>query len=96
MAELDFAPTFTPQGLRKDLGLARDLAWQRGVAAPVLTATADQLTRLVGSGIGTGRDYAALLELVARDSDHLLAADTWGATAGPAPATLESIEGDLR
>lgn len=73
LVELDFTPTFTSEGLRKDLYLAVELARQRYVSSPLTSVVAEQLTRLVGSGVGPGRDYASLLELVARDSGHVLA-----------------------
>jgi 3-hydroxyisobutyrate dehydrogenase len=70
--ELDFTATFTAEGMRKDLYLAQSLARQHHLAAPLVGVVADQLTRLVGTGIGSGRDFASLLELVAADSGHHL------------------------
>ena len=71
-ADLDFTPTFTPEGMRKDLYLAQRLAREHYLAAPLVDAVAAQLTRLVGTGTGAGRDFACLLELVAADSGHTL------------------------
>lgn len=79
--DLDFAATFTAEGMRKDLYLAKSLAQEHYLATPVVGVVADQLTRLVGTGIGAGKDFAALLELVAADSGHRLAHET--STAQP-------------
>ena len=70
--ELDFEATFTSEGMRKDIYLAQDLARQHFLATPLVGVVAEQLTRLVGTGIGAGRDFASLLELVATDSGHQL------------------------
>ena len=72
-ADLDFTATFTAEGMRKDLYLAQRLAREHYLAAPLVDAVAAQLTRLAGTGIGAGRDFASLLELVAADSGHNLA-----------------------
>jgi 3-hydroxyisobutyrate dehydrogenase len=65
---LDLAPTFTPEGLHKDLRLARDLAEDRNVPVPVVSVVEAALSRLVDSGMGAGLDFAALLMLAARDA----------------------------
>lgn len=86
-ADLDFSPTFTSEGMRKDLYLAQRLAREHCLAAPLVDLVAGQLTRLVGTGIGAGRDFASLLELVAADSGHTLA----GHGSSPAQKAPEPV-----
>jgi len=66
--DLDFTPTFTPEGQRKDVRLALAQAASLEVPMPLASATEVALSRLVGSGLGEGRDFGALLLQVARDA----------------------------
>lgn len=69
---LEFPPTFTPEGQRKDIRLAIDLAYQLEVPMPVLNTTEVAFSRLVSGGLGEGRDFAALILEVARDAGYEL------------------------
>lgn len=68
VVELEFPPTFTPVGQRKDVRLALDLAHELEVPMPVLNTTEVAFSRLVSGGLGEGRDFAALILEVARDA----------------------------
>ncbi len=68
LVELDFPVAFTPEGQRKDIRLALDLARGAEVPMPVLTATEVAYSRLVSSGLGDGKDFASLILGVARDA----------------------------
>ncbi|HVQ90771.1 MAG TPA: NAD(P)-dependent oxidoreductase [Mycobacteriales bacterium] len=65
---LDLTPAFTPEGQRKDLRLALGLAAEGEVPLPLVSATEVIYSRLVASGLGAGKDFAALLLLAARDA----------------------------
>jgi 3-hydroxyisobutyrate dehydrogenase len=65
---LDLTPAFTPEGQRKDLRLALQLAAAGEVPLPITSATEVTFTRLVASGLGEGRDFASLILLAARDA----------------------------
>jgi 3-hydroxyisobutyrate dehydrogenase len=65
---LEFPVAFTPEGQRKDIRLALDLAREREVPMPVLSETEVAYSRLVSGGLGEGRDFAALILAVARDA----------------------------
>jgi 3-hydroxyisobutyrate dehydrogenase-like beta-hydroxyacid dehydrogenase len=69
---LEFPPTFTPEGQRKDIRLAVDLAHELEVPMPVLNTTEVAFSRLVSGGLGEGRDFAALILAVARDAGYEL------------------------
>ena len=68
LVELDFPVAFTPEGQRKDIRLALDLARAAEVPMPVLTETEVAYSRLVSSGLGDGQDFASLILAVARDA----------------------------
>ncbi len=72
LIELDFTPTFTPEGQRKDLLLALALGREAGVSLPVAAATEVAFTRLIGSGLGDGKDFIALVLQLARDAGRTL------------------------
>ncbi len=61
---LDFAVTFTPKLLRKDLDLGLDAARTLDVPMPLASATRDQVQTLIGHGLDDG-DFAKLLVLQA-------------------------------
>lgn len=69
---LEFPPTFTPEGQRKDIRLALDLSQELEVPMPVLNTTEVAYSRLVSGGLGEGRDFAALILEVARDAGYEL------------------------
>jgi 3-hydroxyisobutyrate dehydrogenase len=64
---LDFAVTFTPQLLRKDLDLGLAAGRQFEVPMPLASVTRDLVQALIGNGLGDG-DFAKLLVLQARAS----------------------------
>jgi 3-hydroxyisobutyrate dehydrogenase len=78
LVELELAPAFTPEGQRKDLRLALALGVERDVAMPVSSATELAFTRLIASGLGKNRDFAALLLLAAHDAGIQLVPEVRG------------------
>ncbi len=62
---LDFAATFTPPLLRKDLDLGLEAARAEGVPMPLAALTREIVQSLVGNGY-TDCDFAALIELEAK------------------------------
>jgi 3-hydroxyisobutyrate dehydrogenase-like beta-hydroxyacid dehydrogenase len=69
---LDFPTAFTPEGQRKDIRLALELARDLELPLPVLTETEVAYTRLIAGGLGEGQDFATLVLNVARDAGHTL------------------------
>lgn len=72
LVELDFTTAFTPEGQRKDIRLALDLAREAGVPMAVLSETETAYSRLIDSGLGEDRDFAALVLQVAHEAGHRL------------------------
>lgn len=72
---LDFTPTFTGHLLRKDFELGLDAARKLDVPMPVSAIVHEIVMNLVGTGLGD-RDFASLLELVARGANLKLEPDT--------------------
>lgn len=68
LVELDFTPTFTTEGQRKDARLALDLAAALESPMPLLSTTEVAFSRTIASGLGAGKDLAAVLLTVARDA----------------------------
>src|SRR5438876_10135379 len=68
LVNLDFTPTFTGHLLRKDFELGLDAARQLNVPLPVAALTHQIVVSLIGNGLGDV-DFAALLELEARDAN---------------------------
>jgi 3-hydroxyisobutyrate dehydrogenase len=66
--DLDFTPTFTPEGQRKDLRLALEQAARLEVPMYVAATVEVALSRLIASGVGDGRDFGALLLQTANDA----------------------------
>ena len=66
--ELDLTPTFTVEGQRKDVRLALALAAALETPMPVLSTTEVEFSRTIASGIGAGKDLAAVLLTAARDA----------------------------
>jgi 3-hydroxyisobutyrate dehydrogenase-like beta-hydroxyacid dehydrogenase len=64
---LDFTPTFTPLLLRKDFDLGLAAAHDLDVPMPVAATAQQAVQALIGQGF-TDVDFAALLELEARNS----------------------------
>lgn len=67
LVNLDFAVTFTPQLLRKDLDLGLAAGRELEVPLPLASLTRDIVQALIGSGYADG-DFAQLLLLQARAS----------------------------
>lgn len=65
---LDLAPAFTPEGQRKDIRLALQLAAENEVPLQLTSATEVAFSRLVASGLGSNRDFASLILLAAQDA----------------------------
>lgn len=78
LAGLELTPAFTPEGQRKDLRLALALAAEQDVTMPASSATEMAFTRLIASGLGTERDFAALLLLAAQDAGITLKPEACG------------------
>jgi 3-hydroxyisobutyrate dehydrogenase len=72
LVKLDFTPTFTSEGQRKDLHLALSLAEARGASMPVVESTSAQFDRLASSELGQGKDIASAIAQVAHDSQIVL------------------------
>lgn len=68
VVNLDLTPTFTAEGLRKDVRLTLDAGRDLDVPAPLTAAAEIELFRLAASGLGEDRDFAALILQVAQDS----------------------------
>ena len=69
---LDMTQTFAPDAQRKDLRLALSLAEETGTSMPIVRQTEAEVNRLVESGVGEGKDFAAMLLQVAADSSLTL------------------------
>lgn len=72
LVELEFPTAFTPEGQRKDIRLALELARDAEVPMPVLSQTEVEYSRLIAGGLGHGQDFAALILNVARDAGYAL------------------------
>jgi 3-hydroxyisobutyrate dehydrogenase-like beta-hydroxyacid dehydrogenase len=66
----DFTPTFTPALLLKDFHLGFEAARKLGVPMPVAAATQEVVAAMKGLGDYDDRDFAALLEIQARNSGY--------------------------
>lgn len=62
---LDFAATFTPPLLRKDLDLGLEAARAKGVPMPISALTREIVQSMIGNGY-TDCDFAALIEVEAK------------------------------
>jgi len=74
LVNLDFAVTFTPELLRKDLDLGLSAAKELGVPMPLTSITRDLVQTLIGNGY-TDQDFATLLLLAAKASGMELTAE---------------------
>jgi 3-hydroxyisobutyrate dehydrogenase len=72
LVNLDFAVTFTPELLRKDIDLGLSAAKELGVPMPLASITRDMVQTLIGHGY-TDQDFATLLVLGAKASGMELA-----------------------
>jgi 3-hydroxyisobutyrate dehydrogenase len=81
---LDFAPTFTPVLLRKDLDLGLRAADRLGVPMPVTAAAREPVQAAIAQGRNT-EDFAVLLELQARASGYEIASEDVEVDDGLAP-----------
>jgi 3-hydroxyisobutyrate dehydrogenase-like beta-hydroxyacid dehydrogenase len=82
---LDFAPTFTPELLRKDFDLGLEAGEQLGVPLPTMQLVRGLVDDLVQEGYG-GMDFAALIELEAKRAGLDLAPDIDPVDDGLTPA----------
>ena len=91
---LDFKPTFTPSLLLKDFHLGFEEARKTGVPMPVAATTAEIVQGMKSSGEYDDTDFAALLEIVARNAalalepENVPVDDGLAPVADPAPATV--------
>ena len=69
LVNLDFAPTFTPLLLRKDMELGLSAARELDVPMPVASMTKEIIQNLIGQGF-TDCDFAALIEMQAKNSGY--------------------------
>ncbi len=69
LVNLDFAPTFTPLLLRKDMELGLTAARNLDVPMPVASMTKEIIQNLIGQGY-TECDFAALIEMQAKNSGY--------------------------
>ena len=90
---LDFAVTFTPKLLRKDLDLGLDAARTLDVPMPLASATRDQVQTLIGHGLDDG-DFAKLLMLQALASG--LDLEPENVVVGDGLAPIATRQGDPR
>jgi 3-hydroxyisobutyrate dehydrogenase len=67
LVNLDFAVTFTPELLRKDIDLGLSAAKELGVPMPLASITRDMVQTLIGNGY-SDQDFATLLMLGAKAS----------------------------
>ena len=81
---LDFAATFTPPLLRKDLDLGLEAARAEGVPMPLTVLTHEIVQTLIGNGY-TDCDFAALIELQARGAGLKLVPENVKIDDGLAP-----------
>jgi 3-hydroxyisobutyrate dehydrogenase len=72
LVNLDFAVTFTPELLRKDLDLGLDAGRELEVPLPLASLTRDIVQTLIGNGLADG-DFSKLILLQARASGLELA-----------------------
>ena len=89
---LDFKPTFTPELLLKDFKLGFEEARRTGVPMPVAATTAEVVQAMKSSGQYDDADFAALLEIEARNSGLELEPENVpvddGLAPGPEPAPV--------
>ncbi len=88
LVNLDFTPTFTPELLLKDFDLGSQSARGHHVPMPVAAAARETVLKLLGSGYADV-DFAALLELEARESGLELQAEDVAVSDGLEPAAGE-------
>jgi 3-hydroxyisobutyrate dehydrogenase-like beta-hydroxyacid dehydrogenase len=69
---LDFTPTFTPALLLKDFHLGFEAARASGVPMPVAAATQEAVAAMKGLGDYDESDFAALLEIAARNAGYAI------------------------
>ncbi len=77
----DYAPTFTPELLRKDFDLGLDAGDELGVPLPTMQVVRGLVQELIDAGY-TGVDFAALIELEAARAGLDMAADPTRSTTG--------------
>jgi len=85
---LDFTPTFTPALLLKDFHLGFEAARATGVPMPVAAATQEIVQAMESAGPYSDQDFAALLEIAARNAGHELEPESVEVTDGLEPVQL--------
>ena len=83
---LDFKPTFTPALLLKDFHLGLEAARSMGVPMPVAAATQEIVQGMKSLGTYDETDFAALLEIQARNSGYELESEDVAVDDGLEPA----------
>jgi 3-hydroxyisobutyrate dehydrogenase len=81
---LDFAATFTPPLLRKDMDLGLEAARGQGVPMPIAALTREIVQSLIGNGY-TDCDFAALIELQAKAAGLTLVSENAQVSDGLEP-----------
>jgi 3-hydroxyisobutyrate dehydrogenase-like beta-hydroxyacid dehydrogenase len=74
LVNLDFAVTFTPELLRKDLDLGLTAAKELGVPMPLASDTRNLIQQMIGHGM-TEQDFATLLVMQAKASGMELSSE---------------------
>lgn len=89
LVNLDWTPTFTPALLLKDFHLGAEAAKAYGVPMPVAAATAEIVQGMKSTGLYDESDFAALLEIEARNSGLELQPENVPVSDGLAPRDEE-------
>ncbi|HEY0987176.1 MAG TPA: NAD(P)-dependent oxidoreductase [Kofleriaceae bacterium] len=84
LVNLDFAVTFTPHLLRKDLDLGLDAAREHEVPMPLASLVRDMVQTLIGHG-HADKDFASLILLEARAAGIELAPENVAVSDGLSP-----------
>jgi 3-hydroxyisobutyrate dehydrogenase-like beta-hydroxyacid dehydrogenase len=84
LVNLDFAVTFTPHLLRKDLDLGLDAARELDVPMPLASLARDMVQTLIGHG-HADKDFASLILLQARASGIEIAPENVVVSDGLSP-----------
>jgi len=84
LVNLDFAVTFTPHLLRKDLDLGLDAAREHDVPMPLASLVRDMVQTLIGHG-HADKDFASLILLEARAAGIELAPENVAVSDGLSP-----------
>jgi 3-hydroxyisobutyrate dehydrogenase-like beta-hydroxyacid dehydrogenase len=86
---LDFKPTFTPELLLKDFHLGFEAARALGVPMPVAATTQEVVAAMKGAGEYDESDFAALLEIEARNAGYTIEPENVAVSDGLTPPEQE-------